>query len=196
MGRPFVRRGDCLWALLAFGTLLVCSGCGASAGSQPHLADAARTTRQAACLYGLEASGDSVALAREQSHSRAACARIPQLCRWIIGFSQFRTHTAPGTFVDRPPGSCPHSELESVLRLAAGIRLSGLRGTGLCQFLPPDVRARTQNLASVKGVSCEEIALGGVSYRQLSQPLSYIILSPFDPGRHTGSATSDSPIRS
>jgi hypothetical protein len=31
-------------------------------------------------------------------------------------------------------------------------------------------------------VSCDEIALGGVSYRQISQPVSYIILFSLRPG--------------
>lgn len=176
------RGGNWLWALLAVGAMAVCSACGPSAASQAPTADSAPMSAQTACVYGLEASGDSPALAREQSHSRVACARVPKLCRWSIAFSQFRTHTTPGTFENRPPGSCPRSELDPVLRLAADIRLAALRGAGLCQLLLPTQQARTRSEATQNHTSCDRTALGGVSYRQLSQPVSYIILSSSRPG--------------
>ncbi len=137
---------------------------------------------QMGCQYGLEASGGSVALAREQSHNAAACDRVSQLCRWSIAFSQFRTHTTPGTYENRPPGSCPRSELDPVLRLAAQIHLAALHGAGICQLLEPALQPGVENAARQRHSSCDRATLDGVSYRQLSQPLSYVILFSLRPG--------------
>jgi hypothetical protein len=183
MARRLGIRGRWACCLLAFCLLVVCSGCAASTSGTTRASSASGASAQSACLFGLEAMGDSVATARTASHDRSACSRIPKLCRWLIAFSQFRTHTDPGTFADKPPGSCPGRELDAVLQLAARIRLSGLRGVGLCNLLIDRERASAQRVSAAGDVSCgEHVAVGGVSYRQISQPVSGIILFSSRPG--------------
>lgn len=185
MARRLGIGGGWACCLLAFCVLVVCSGCAASAGgSSTHASSASGTSAQSACLYGLEAMGDSVATARTDSHDRPACSGIARLCRWSIAFSQFRTHTNPGTFADEAPGSCPGRELDAVLQLAARIRLSGPHGVGLCSLFTNQERANAQRVATASHASCGEGALqaGLFSYRQISQPVAGIILFSSRPG--------------
>jgi hypothetical protein len=184
MARRLGIGGRWTCCLLAFCVSVVCSGCAAAASGSSHASSASGASAQSACLYGLEATGDSVATARAGSHSRAACSGIARLCRWSIAFSQFRTHTDPGTFADEAPGSCPSRERDAVLQLAARIRLSGTHGAGLCSLLINQELANAQRVATASHVSCGEGALqtGLVSYRQLSQPVAGIILFSSRPG--------------
>lgn len=168
-----------IWGLLAFCVWLGCSGCATTSGST-QARGASSTSAQSACRYGLEALGDSVATARADSRDRSACSAIPRLCRWSIAFSQYQTHTDPGTFTDKPPGSCPSQELAAVLKLAARVHRSGRRGVGLCSLFV----AREQHAGAAGQVSCSQEALhaGSPIYRQISQPVSGIILFSSRPG--------------
>jgi hypothetical protein len=170
--------------LIAFCVLVLCSGCAPSTSDGTHAPSGSGASAQNACLYGLEAVGDSVARARMDYHDRSACSGLPRLCRWSIAFSQFRTHTDPATFADEPPGSCPSRELDAVLQLAARIRLSGPDGVGLCNLFTDGERANAQRVAATGHVSCGEGALraGLFSYLQISQPASGIILFSSRPG--------------
>lgn len=167
-------------AVLAALPLTACGGSDSSSRAAPLNT----SSTSAACLYGLEALGKSPMQARAQVHQRSVCARVSHVCRRSIAFSRFRTHTNPGTYTDQPPGSCPPQELDAVLRLAASIRLSGPRGSGLCNLLVPLQRANAQRVARLDHVTCGQGAVraGGVSYKQLSQPLSYVILFSSQPG--------------
>jgi hypothetical protein len=183
MGRRFGIGGRWACCLSVVCLSAACSGCATSTGATMRASSAAGASTRSACLYGLEATGDSAATARTDSQDRSACSGIPGLCRWSIAFSQFRTHTDPGTFADHPPGSCPGRELDSILRLAAQIRLSGLHGVGLCSLLIDKERAIAQRVTAAGDVSCgERVAVGGISDRQISQPVSGIVLFSSRPG--------------
>lgn len=71
-----------------------------------------------------------------------------------------------------------------MLQLAARIRLSGPHGVGLCKLLTDQQRANAERIARLHHVSCDEGAAQAslVSYRQLSQPVSYVILFSSEPG--------------
>ena len=175
------------WAcrLLAFCVLVGCSGCAASTGGSTPAPSASGASSQSACLYGLEAMGDSVATARSDSHNRSACSGIPRLCRWSIAFSQFRTHTDPGTFANEPPGSVSQPRAWRRAPACGSYPSLGPHGVGLCSLFINQARAYAQRVAAANHVgACGEGALraGLVPYRQISQPVSGIILFSSRPG--------------
>jgi hypothetical protein len=104
---------------------LVCAGCAQS-----------RTDRGS----GSPAGGGAPHISPEV----AAAAKI---CRWSIANSLYRTHTTPGSYVTRPPGSCPHAELAAALALADGLKAGGSRGAGICQLLAPDALSNARRVA-------------------------------------------------
>jgi hypothetical protein len=183
---------------LASGVVLViCAGCASSADtvsqtttqspSQLAHSGVAHTPKDT-CVAGLEALGDSVSQALRQSGRPQACARVEAVCRWTIGNSAYRTHTTPGSYVDRPPGSCPSAELDAVLQLAAKIRLAGPRGIGICKLLGAQSRANMQAQASVGHVGCGQLAIApAAAYNlsaatRISQPVSQVLLNSESPG--------------
>lgn len=182
MSRWLVCRGRPL--VLALVMLLLCCSCSASTSTSSGGAQANRSLRRASCFDGLEALGDSPTRATRDSRQQSACGRVARLCRWSIAFSQFRTHTNPGTFVTRPPGSCPAGPLAEILQLAVRIRRSGPHGRGLCDLFEGPRHTDLQNQAMQFHQSCGEMALGtnGITQIQLAQPVSYVILFSSRPG--------------
>src|ERR1700758_2397000 len=85
------RWGKGVSGLLGACAALVLAGCAGSKTSTS--ANNPTPSAYGACVYGLEALGDSGANARKESQDHSACVRVAHLCRWSISFSQFRTHT-------------------------------------------------------------------------------------------------------
>jgi hypothetical protein len=89
----------------------------------------------------------------------------------------------PGSFVNRPPGSCPTNELDPVIQLAATIRLAGPDGDGICALMTQQLRYNTQRTARSSHSTCGRaaIASAGGSTRT-SQPLAGVLLNSSSPG--------------
>jgi hypothetical protein len=94
----------------------------------------------------------------------------------------------PGSFVDRPPGSCPASELPAVLQLAATIRLAGPQGTGICAVLAAPALYNARRDAADSHWSCGRAAIAPAANgyvtaaERISQPLAGVLLDSSKPG--------------
>jgi hypothetical protein len=144
---------------------LVCAGCAQS-----------RTDRGS----GSPAGGGAPHISPEV----AAAAKI---CRWSIANSLYRTHTTPGSYVTRPPGSCPHAELAAALALADGLKAGGSRGAGICQLLAPDALSNARRVAMNTHVACGQAALepaaaGPVPVGRRVSHLAGLLLTSYNPG--------------
>jgi len=169
-----------VWLLSAM-TLLGCAACGSSsAPSSPRSASA--------CAAGLEAIGDSPVRARQEAGNAARCAGVKRICIWTIANSQDQTHTTPGSYVRRPPGSCPSGELNSILALAARFRLAGPRGDGVCNVLTAEPLYNAKRDARLEHITCGQAAIQPAknayvsAAERISQPLTGILLNSFSPG--------------
>ncbi len=141
----------------------------------------------AGCAQSSAAGNSGTPAASTTSHVSPAVTAAQKICRWTIADSTYRTHTTPGSYTARPPGSCPSAELAAAVRLADGLRSGGARGTGVCQLLASEPLYNAQRVANQTHVSCGQAAIeparsDTIPAAQRFSHLSGVLLNSSSPG--------------
>jgi hypothetical protein len=141
----------------------------------------------AGCAEAPSDRGSGPSAAGSATHVSREVAAVEKICRWSIDNSLYRTHTTPGSYVTRPPGSCPHLELAAAVALADGLKSGGAQGTGVCKLLVSDALRNAQRVAADTHVSCGKAAIepgqtGSVPAARRFSHLAAVLLGSSSPG--------------
>jgi hypothetical protein len=115
---------------------------------------------------------------RARAGSGGPTAGAGSVCDWTVDNPGYRDYTTPGSYDDRGFGSCPLSDLSSIVALVTRFRDAALGGGDVCALLPADYRANARRWALADHSSCSAAALqnGNASAALLEQPLAQIRL--------------------
>jgi hypothetical protein len=166
---------------------LACSGCGSpqSLGLLPGGASATGT-----CRLGLQALGETPPRAARDSASASRCTDIARHCQWTIANARSpdRSHSTPGSYTRKPPGSCPTDQLLPVLALALRLQHPYAPHSDICSVLAQSAHVSPEFESKYFPGNCTAAAIyqaadGNVSAaRRLEQRLRGVELVSFAPG--------------
>ncbi len=143
-------------------------------------AQTATTTSPLTRARSLRTRRPGAASSTPQTRARTGgvAAAAGSVCDWTVDNPGYRNYTTPGSYDDRGFGSCPPSDLSSIVSLVTRFRDAALTGGDVCALLPAAYRANARRWALAGHSSCSAAALqnGDASAALLARPLAQIRL--------------------